>query len=264
MSVFLSPSLAPILGATYLPPEDRDDQIGLPSVVRQLAQSWRYRRTQLEERANGIVTQLREHMKSPSSFGLTKGSNSTSSSSSGNGDNVMDGIKKNMLSLMYSQSLSSFDTRYGGFGGIPKFLRPVVFNALFRIYHTWRDYSDSELREHATHALHMCTHTLDQIAHGGTHDHIGGGFHQYSTTKDWHIPHYEKMLFDQSQIAMSYIDAYQITHKPLYEHTARGVLDYVASDVMRHPDGGFFSAQSADSLPPTTRTMGVTDRTAVC
>jgi uncharacterized protein YyaL (SSP411 family) len=132
----------------------------------------------------------------------------------------------------------------------------VVFNFLFRVYDGWKN-GDSEMKEGSTTALNMCLQTLEAMANGGMHDHLAGGFHRYSTTHDWHIPHYEKMLYDQAQLASSYIDAFQITKKSVFENVARGILDYVSGPIMCHHDGAFFSAEDADSLTPSSRRMGI-------
>src|SRR5205823_4873562 len=135
-----------------------------------------------------------------------------------------------------------FDDEWAGFGNAPKFPHPVSLNLLFRVY----------AREGATSrdgkaALGMALATLDKMAAGGMHDQLGGGFHRYSVDRFWHIPHFEKMLYDQAQLACSYLDAFQITRDPFFEKTARDILDYVRRD-MPDKQGGFCSAEDADSL----------------
>src|SRR6266496_1484495 len=141
----------------------------------------------------------------------------------------------------YEQFASQFDAKFGGFGGAPKFPRPVTLNFLFDFYG-----SNPESKE-GKRALEMSILTLRKMAEGGIHDHIGGGFHRYSTDKFWHVPHFEKMLYDQAQLAIAYLDAFQITRDPLFEKTARDILDYVHRE-MTDKDGGFYSAEDADSL----------------
>ena len=153
----------------------------------------------------------------------------------------------------------SYDPKEGGFGNAPKFPRPVTLNFLTRFYA--RDpKSDS-----GKHALDMALFTLRKMAAGGMHDHIGGGFHRYSVDRYWHVPHFEKMLYDQAQLAVAYLDAVQILRDPHlnplpgqgeadakapvrveFEAVARDILDYVARD-MTSKEGGFFSAEDADS-----------------
>ena len=129
-----------------------------------------------------------------------------------------------------------FDARLGGFGDAPKFPRPSIHHFLLR-YHA---------RTHNREALDMVLLTLREMAKGGIHDQLGGGFHRYSVDDRWFVPHFEKMLYDQAQLATSYLEAFQITGDPLYAETARRILDYVLRD-MTAPEGGFYSAEDADS-----------------
>src|SRR5205085_8938721 len=131
----------------------------------------------------------------------------------------------------------------GGFGGAPKFPRPVTLNFLTR-FHARNPDSDS-----GQHALEMVLLTLRKMAAGGIHDHIGGGFHRYSVDAYWHVPHFEKMLYDQAQLAVAYLEAFQIIRAPIFEEVARDTLDYVRRD-MTAKGGGFFSAEDADSVVP--------------
>src|SRR5213075_427503 len=143
----------------------------------------------------------------------------------------------------YEQFSRSFDARDGGFGSAPKFPRPVTLNFLSRFYA--RDpKSDS-----GKHALEMDLFTLRKMAAGGMHDHVGGGFHRYSVDRYWHVPHFEKMLYDQAQLAVVYLYAFQITQDRQFASVARDILDYVARD-MTSKEGGFFSAEDADSPVP--------------
>jgi hypothetical protein len=133
----------------------------------------------------------------------------------------------------------SFDPKWGGFGGAPKFPRPVLLNYLLR-YHALDGNPE---------ALEMATQTLDGMAAGGMHDHLGGGFHRYSVDERWFVPHFEKMLYDQAQLAISYLEAYQITGEARYANVARGIFEYVLRD-LTDVDGGFYSAEDADSADP--------------
>jgi uncharacterized protein YyaL (SSP411 family) len=130
----------------------------------------------------------------------------------------------------------AFDTRLGGFGGAPKFPRPSVFNFLLRYY------ARTKNRE----ALDMVLVTLQAMALGGINDQLGGGFHRYSVDERWFVPHFEKMLYDQAQLVISFIEAYQITGDAAYADVARATLNYVLRD-MTSPEGGFYSAEDADS-----------------
>ena len=139
--------------------------------------------------------------------------------------------------------LSSFDPAEGGFGRAPKFPHPVALNFLSR-FHAREPESENGRR-----ALDMFLFTLRKMAAGGMHDHVGGGFHRYSVDRFWHVPHFEKMLYDQAQLASAYLDASQITGDQQYESVVRDILDYVRRD-MTSPEGGFFSAEDADSEEP--------------
>ena len=130
----------------------------------------------------------------------------------------------------------TFDPRLGGFGGAPKFPRPSVYNFLLRYY----------ARTKNQEALDMALLTLREMAKGGMHDQLGGGFHRYSVDERWFVPHFEKMLYDQAQLAISYLEAFQITGDPQYAATARRIFDYVLRD-MTGTEGGFYSAEDADS-----------------
>jgi uncharacterized protein YyaL (SSP411 family) len=129
-----------------------------------------------------------------------------------------------------------FDPKMGGFGGAPKFPRPSVFNFLLRHY----------VETKSDEALEMVLLTLREMAKGGMEDQLAGGFHRYSVDEHWFVPHFEKMLYDQAQLAVSYVEAYQITRDETYATSARRTLDYVLRD-LTHPEGGFFSAEDADS-----------------
>src|SRR5213076_2952625 len=145
-----------------------------------------------------------------------------------------------ILESAYQQFARTFDANEGGFGGSPKFPRPVTLNFLTR-FHARNPDADS-----GQHALEMVLLTLRKMASGGMHDHIGGGFHRYSVDAHWHVPHFEKMLYDQAQLASAYLDALQITGEVEFAATARDILDYVRRD-MTSPQGGFYSAEDADS-----------------
>jgi len=219
MSVWLTPDLKPFVGGTYFPPEDRYGQPGFKKVLERIATAWKENRNQIVEQGDKIVAALRESQ--ARAAGETK-------------------IDAATLESAYQQIERSYDPKEGGFGNAPKFPRPVTLNFLTRLYARDPE-SDS-----GKHALEMTLLTLCKMAAGGMHDHIGGGFHRYSVDRYWHVPHFEKMLYDQAQLAVAYLDAFQITKDRQYESVARDILDYVARD-MTSNEGGFFSAEDADS-----------------
>ncbi len=246
MSVWLTPDLKPFVGGTYFPPEDRYGQPAFKSVLMRIAAAWKQDHDKIVEQGSKIVDALRE------------------SQSAGGGESNVDAA---VLDAAFKQFDRSYDPKEGGFGNAPKFPRPATLNFLTRFYArnvghasgSPQDESavaDSPRREDASethalpsHALDMALFTLRKMAAGGMHDHIGGGFHRYSVDRYWHVPHFEKMLYDQAQLAGAYLDAFQITNDKQYESVARDILDYVARD-MTSKEGGFFSAEDADSPVP--------------
>jgi uncharacterized protein YyaL (SSP411 family) len=221
MSVWLTPELKPFVGGTYFPPEDRYGQPGFKKVLERVAAAWKQDHEKIGGQGTKIIEALREAQTVEWS--------------------AAEKIDPKILDSAYEQFSGRFDARDGGFGSAPKFPRPVVLNFLSRFYA--RDPSS----ESGKHALEMNLVTLRKMAAGGMHDHLGGGFHRYSVDRYWHVPHFEKMLYDQAQLAVAYLDAFQITQDRQFESVARDVLDYVARD-MTSKEGGFFSAEDADSL----------------
>lgn len=222
MSVWLTPDLKPFVGGTYFPPEERYGQPAFTKVLERIATAWKEDHDRIVEQGSKIVEALRE----------------SQSAAPGEGK-----IDVSVLDAAYKQIDRSYDPKEGGFGTAPKFPRPVTLNFLTRFYA--RD-PKSDLGKQA---LNMALFTLRKMAAGGMHDHIGGGFHRYSVDRYWHVPHFEKMLYDQAQLAVAYLDAFQITKDKQYESVARDILDYVARDMISK-EGGFFSAEDADSAVP--------------
>ncbi len=223
MSVWLTPDLKPFVGGTYFPPEDRYGQPGFTKVLQRIAEAWEKDDAKIIESGNQIVAALAK-------------SNAAS-------DEKAAAPNEKMLTAAYDQLAKSFDKVDGGFGGAPKFPRPVTLNFLFHFAH-----HAGVNTETGKNALAMNYFTLRRMADGGMHDQLGGGFHRYSVDAVWHVPHFEKMLYDQAQLASAYLTAFQITRDAAFESVARDTLDYVKRD-MTSPEGGFYSAEDADSLP---------------
>ena len=219
MSVWLTPDLKPFVGGTYFPPEERYGQPAFKTVLERIATAWKENHDKIVEQGGQIFDALRD------------------SQSGATGEGKIDAA---ILDAAYRQLDRSYDPKEGGFANAPKFPRPVTLNFLSQ-YHARDPRSES-----GKHALDMTLFTLRKMAAGGMHDHIGGGFHRYSVDRYWHVPHFEKMLYDQAQLAVAYLDAFQITRDRQYEGVARDTLDYVARD-MTSKEGGFFSAEDADS-----------------
>src|SRR5437764_2429805 len=221
MSVWLTPDLKPFVGGTYFPPEERFGQPAFRKVLERIAAAWKQDHEKISESGSKIVEALRESQNAqPEAIGKID----------------IGGFKK-----AFEQLDRSFDPREGGFSTSPKFPRPVALNFLTRFY------ARDPKSESGKRALEMDLLTLRKMAAGGMHDHLAGGFHRYSVDRYWHVPHYEKMLYDQAQLASAYLDAFQITQDRQHADVARDILDYVARD-MTSKDGGFFSAEDADSL----------------
>jgi len=221
MSVWLTPDLKPFVGGTYFPPVDRYGQPGFTKVLERIAAAWKQGHEKIAEQGSKIVEALRESQNAQPEAAAK--------------------IDNQLFQTAYEQLSRSFDDKEGGFGTAPKFPRPVALNFLTRFYD--RDPKS----ESGKHALEMDLVTLRKMAAGGMHDHLGGGFHRYSVDRYWHVPHFEKMLYDQAQLASAYLDAFQITRDPQYADVVRDILDYVARD-MTSKTSGFFSAEDADSL----------------
>jgi uncharacterized protein len=217
MSVFLTPELKPFFGGTYFPPDNRYGRPGFAAILERIAEAWRNERGRIVQSSGDVITQLSQYANTP-----------------GPSTGVPD---KTVLDSAFQHFRRMYDSAHGGFGSAPKFPRPVVFNFLLRYY----------ARAHRQEALDMTLETLRAMANGGMHDQLGGGFHRYSVDERWFVPHFEKMLYDQAQLAISYLEAFQITHDPFYAKIARSTLDYVLRD-MTHPEGGFYSAEDADSV----------------
>ncbi len=211
MSVWLTPDLRPFFGGTYFPPETRRGQPGFRHILESLAEAWRFDRASILESSAALIERLRTYAQ-PGSSGR---------------------VDAAALDSGFYAFRRMFDTKHGGFGGAPKFPRPAALEFLLRT-------GNAEARE-------MVFATLNQMGRGGIRDHLGGGFHRYSTDARWFVPHFEKMLYDQAQLAVSYLEAWQLSADEFYAEAARSTLDYVLRD-MTDAGGGFYSAEDADSV----------------
>uniref|UniRef100_A0A8C6EYI2 Spermatogenesis-associated protein 20 n=1 Tax=Marmota marmota marmota TaxID=9994 RepID=A0A8C6EYI2_MARMA len=158
------------------------------------------------------------------------------------GDRQLPPSAATMNTRCFQQLDEGYDEEYGGFAEAPKFPTPVILNFLFSYWLTHR------LTQDGSRAQQMALHTLKMMANGGIRDHVGQGFHRYSTDRQWHVPHFEKMLYDQAQLAVAYSQAFQISGDEFYSEVAKGILQYVSRS-LNHRSGGFYSAEDADSPP---------------
>jgi uncharacterized protein len=219
MTVLLTPDLKPFFGGGYFSPDDRQGRPGLRSILKNYARAWNTDSAGIIADSNRILAELKKQALANSS---------------------PEKIGEGLLDDGYRQVARGFDPRSGGFGGAPKFPRPSVLAFLFQLY------AAAPHSERGRRALDMALFTLRKMAEGGIHDPIGGGFHRYAVDESWRVPHFEKTLYDQAQLAESYLSAYEITREAVFAETARDILDFVRRD-MTSPEGGFFSAVGADS-----------------
>ena len=218
MSVWLTPSLEPFYGGTYFPPTARWGRPGFIELLEEVARVWREEPDKVLQSASSVIERLR-------------------SLSGRVGNPVMPGT--GVLEAGVQEFATTFDRQRGGFGDAPKFPRPSELLFLLREHR----------RTGADGPRDMALLTLRAMARGGMRDHIGGGFHRYSVDGDWRVPHFEKMLYDQAQLVLAYVEAAQLTDDPFFAEVAADTLEYVRRDLM-HPEGGFYSAEDADSVPP--------------
>jgi len=218
MSVWLTPDLKPFYGGTYFPPTSQWGRPAFVDVLAEIARAWREDRVRVEKSATEIVERL-------------------TIMAQGQGPRAMPG--EGALASTFRQFEQSFDTRRGGFGDAPKFPRPSELAFLLRESARTGDAAGRD----------MVAQTLRSMALGGMRDHIGGGFHRYSVDGNWRVPHFEKMLYDQAQLVLAYLEASQAAEDPFFAQIAEDTLQYVERD-MTDGTGGFYSAEDADSIPP--------------
>ena len=216
MSVFLLPDGSPFFAGTYFPPTSMQNRPGFSDLLRTIHDAWQQRKGDLQQSAQKLVATL-------------KAQNSGASST----------IKPGILKQCFWLFAQDHDPTDGGFGKAPKFPRPAVLTFLFNYYHATGEDKPKD----------MVLHTLQKMAAGGMYDHLGGGFHRYSVDKRWFVPHFEKMLYDQSQLAQIYLDAFLVTDEDHYAGIAREIFNYLLRDML-DAGGGFYSAEDADSDDP--------------
>jgi len=214
LTIIMTPDQKPFFAATYIPKERRFGRMGMLELIPRIKELWTTRRDEVLSSANEITAALQQVSQ----------------------DAPGEELDETTLDLAYEQLAKRFDEQHGGFGGAPKF--PTPHNFLFLLRY-WK-------RTNTERALQMVEKTLRKMRSGGIYDHIGFGFHRYSTDSHWFVPHFEKMLYDQATLAIVYTEAYQATGKEEYAQTAREIFTYVLRD-MTAPEGGFYAAEDAES-----------------
>jgi uncharacterized protein YyaL (SSP411 family) len=214
LTIIMTPDKKPFFAATYIPKENRHDRVGMMDLIPKVRQIWKTQRENITSTSEKLTSQLKMASQPTSGSALDAG----------------------VLDEAFRQLSERFDPVNGGFSGRPKFPTP---HNLFFLLRRWKRTGDKK-------ALATVDLTLQKMRFGGIFDHLGFGFHRYSTDERWLVPHFEKMLYDQALLAIAYSEAYNVTQKAEYKETAREILTYVMRD-LQSPEGGFFSAEDADS-----------------
>ncbi|MSU22646.1 MAG: thioredoxin domain-containing protein [Opitutus sp.] len=234
LSAWLTPELKPFFGGTYFPPEDRPGRAGFPTLLRAIARGWRDERDKLVAEGERAIAALREQ----------RGSQEPGGGRPERGEPPLAVAGGAAFERGFQYFADAFDALHGGFGGAPKFPRAANLNFLFRVAAI-----QGATTEVGREAIRYASATLRAMARGGIHDHVGGGFHRYAVDEAWFVPHFEKMLYDQAQIAINCLEARQATGDERFGWMARDIFDYVLRD-LTSPAGGFYTAEDADSAPP--------------
>jgi hypothetical protein len=216
LNLFLTPERKPFFGGTYFPPDNRHGRPGFLQLLRQIAGLWRERRDELMNSAAEIHARLEAATADSTEPALL--------------------LTADVLRRAAAVFKAAYDSRHGGFGSAPKFPQPGIPSFLLRC----------AKRFHDEEAARMVLHTCERMAAGGIHDQLGGGFARYAVDAGWLVPHFEKMLYDNAQLAQLYLDAFLVSGDARHADIARDILDYVLRD-LTHPAGGFYSAEDADS-----------------
>lgn len=214
LTILMTPEKKPFFAGTYFPKESRFNVMGMIDLIPRIKTLWKTRRDEIARSAEEIVHQLHEVHDHPPSEALGAGT----------------------LDLAYSQLDQRFDEGYGGFGNAPKFPTPHNFLFLLR---TWKRTGNKR-------ALRMVERSLQMMRFGGIYDQVGFGFHRYSADREWFVPHFEKMLYDQAMLTLAYTETFQVTRKLEYAQTLREIIEYVLRD-LKDPAGAFLSSEDADS-----------------
>ena len=215
LTIIMTPDRKPFFAATYIPKFGRYGRPGLMELLPRIAEIWRDRRSEVLDSAEAVTQAISNSMARPQ---------------------VETALSFDVIQKAFDQLAASFDRRNGGFGGAPKF--PSPHNLVFLLRYAYRTKNRA--------AVEMVRNTLVQMRAGGIYDHLGFGFHRYSTDAEWKVPHFEKMLYDQALLLMAYTEAWQVTGQDVFRRTVSEIIEYLFRD-LRSPEGGFYSAEDADS-----------------
>ena len=233
LSAWLTPDLKPFYGGTYFPPEDRHGRPGFSTLLRAIANGWEKERDKLVAEGERAISAMREHFVEARAVSAEAAEESALHEAAG------EAFEKG-----FQYFFEAFDPDHAGFGSAPKFPRASNLAFLFRAAALQGVKSEA-----GAEAIKLASLTLQAMARGGIHDHVGGGFHRYSVDAGWFVPHFEKMLYDQAQIAVNCLEAKQATGDERFAWLARDILGYVERELLS-PEGGFYSAEDADSADP--------------
>ncbi len=214
MTIIMTPDKKPFFAGTYFPKESRFGRPGMKELIPHIKELWLTKRNEILNSSEQVSSAV------VSSSKFIAGT----------------GLDENIFKIAFKEFQERYDEEFGGFGSAPKF--PSPHNLMFLLRY-WKRYNNDE-------ALEMVEKTLTEIRKGGIYDHLGFGFSRYSTDKEWLVPHFEKMLYDQALLLMAYIETYQATNQSFYKETAEEILSYITRD-MTSDEGGFYSAEDADS-----------------
>lgn len=214
LTIIMTPDQKPFYAGTYIPKEDRYDRTGLIKLLPKIADLWQKERERAEKMSDRVVEVIRGHLEASDPADLDRST----------------------FDFAFEQYARRFDEIYGGFGDAPKFPRPHDLLFLLRY---WKETGEAE-------ALEMVELTLQAMRKGGIYDHLGYGFARYSVDREWFVPHFEKMLYDNALLAYTYIETYQATENPFYRQVAEETLTYLLRE-MQDEAGGFYAAEDADS-----------------
>jgi len=238
LNVFITPDLEPIFGGTYWPGPGSTmamgDHIGFVGILEKIRDVWKNQRQRCLDSAKDVTTQLREFAED-GSISRKEGAD-------------QDGLDLELLDEAYEHFAAKYDPRYAGFGAAPKFPTPANLSFLLKLSQYHNAVTDVVGAKECTKAKDMVLATLSSMNKGGIHDQIGNGFARYSVTRDWSLPHFEKMLYDQAQLLPVFLDAYLLTRNSEYLDAVHDIATYLTSAPLHSETGGFYSAEDADSL----------------